>query len=310
MSVKIYFSGIEVTPSEKLQTQGPLILASNHPNSFLDAVLLGAMFKNPVHYVVRGDVFKKPLVRRIFTRLKMIPIYRLSEGRENLSLNDETFERCKKILSDRGIVLIFSEGLCVHEWKLRPLKKGTARLYLQSRFENKNGESAGVLPVGLNYKDFYGAGKHVNIRFGEVINAQNFICSENAPAMVTQFNKKLEPELQKQVLSQQETERASQKAKPVKALYIIPGIVGIFLLFPLYGFSCRLAKKLNRGGVFYDSMLFGFLMVLAPLYSLMLTSIIYTITGSGFAWWFLAVLPLLASAATKIMPSRNQKTVI
>ncbi len=55
-------------------------MACNHPNSFLDAIIIGAHFKRPVHFLARGDVFKHPLSKAILIRLKVIPIYRLSEG--------------------------------------------------------------------------------------------------------------------------------------------------------------------------------------------------------------------------------------
>ena len=60
----------------------------------------------------------------------MLPVYRVSEGVENLENNYTTFDACQKIFKKNKIVLIFSEGRCINEWHLRPLKKGTARLAL------------------------------------------------------------------------------------------------------------------------------------------------------------------------------------
>ena len=53
----------------------------------------------------------------------MLPVYRPSEGVENLSENYKTFDTCIELFKRGEIVLIFSEGLCVNEWHLRPLKK-------------------------------------------------------------------------------------------------------------------------------------------------------------------------------------------
>ena len=58
--------------------------------------------------------------------MNMFPVYRISEGAENLENNYDTFESCKEIFKKNGIVLIFSEGRCINEWRLRPLKKGTS----------------------------------------------------------------------------------------------------------------------------------------------------------------------------------------
>ena len=137
-----------------LNERGPLLLACNHPNSFFDAVLLGALFKNPVHFLARGDAFKNPIAKKILTALKAIPIYRLRDGKEYLALNDTVFERCNQILQDGGIVLIFSEGLCVNQWQLRPLKKGSARIAINAWKQEAILKAFRVLPVSLNYNSF------------------------------------------------------------------------------------------------------------------------------------------------------------
>ena len=100
----------------------------------------------------------------------MFPVYRVSEGVENLNSNYETFENCKKIFREKGIVLIFSEGKCINEWHLRPLKKGTARLAINSWEENIPLE---VLPVGINYSSFRRFGKNVIINFGNIITQED-----------------------------------------------------------------------------------------------------------------------------------------
>jgi 1-acyl-sn-glycerol-3-phosphate acyltransferase len=102
-----------------LSAQGPLLIASNHPNSFLDAIIVATLFKKPVYSLARGDSFKNKFYASLLRSLNMFPVYRISEGAENLEQNYETFEKCKDIFKEEGIVLIFSEGRCVNEWKLR-----------------------------------------------------------------------------------------------------------------------------------------------------------------------------------------------
>jgi 1-acyl-sn-glycerol-3-phosphate acyltransferase len=104
-----------------LNHKGPLLIACNHPNSFLDAIILAALFKKPIYSLARGDVFKNKRIARILTALKILPVFRISEGAENLNTNYDTFAKCREIFKQNGIVLIFSEGLCINEWKLRAL---------------------------------------------------------------------------------------------------------------------------------------------------------------------------------------------
>src|SRR5690606_5629210 len=99
--------------------QQPLILACSHPNSFFDALVMGAYHPRQLHFLARGDAFKHPRAAKALRLLNMIPIYRLSEGKENLDNNKHTFEQCMKVLKHKGAILIFSEGISINEWTLR-----------------------------------------------------------------------------------------------------------------------------------------------------------------------------------------------
>jgi 1-acyl-sn-glycerol-3-phosphate acyltransferase len=178
-----------------------LLLACNHPNSFFDAVLLGALFKNPVHFLARGDAFKNPIAKKILTALNAIPIYRLSEGKEYLALNDAIFERCNQILKDKGIVLIFSEGLCVNQWELRPLKKGSARIAINAWNQEVIAKTFRVLPVSLNYNSFTIFWKKIIIEFGEPIVRSETCIAANEAGQIRHFNKLLYSRLKKGILA-------------------------------------------------------------------------------------------------------------
>jgi 1-acyl-sn-glycerol-3-phosphate acyltransferase len=63
--VHFYCRKIVVNHSDFLQEQGPMILAANHPNSFLDAIILASIFKSPIYSLARGDAFAGKLVTKI-----------------------------------------------------------------------------------------------------------------------------------------------------------------------------------------------------------------------------------------------------
>ena len=179
-----------------LKETGPLLLACNHPNSFLDGVIFDTLFKHSIYTLARGDVFQKPFYIRLLTAVKLLPVYRISEGAENLGINYETFAACKKIFNAGGIVLMFSEGKCINEWHLRPLKKGTARLAIASWNENI---PLRVLPVGLNYSSFRRFGKNLFINFGEIIESKDLETASSDGARNQSFNMILEQQLKQLV---------------------------------------------------------------------------------------------------------------
>jgi 1-acyl-sn-glycerol-3-phosphate acyltransferase len=164
-ALRFYCRKICVNNPQALQTKGPLLLAANHPNSFLDAIILALLFRHPIYSLARGDAFANRFITKMLRLLNMLPVYRQSEGSENLEHNYTTFNECIGIFKKKGIVLIFSEGRCINEWHLRPLKKGTARLAI-SAWQNKI--PLNILPVGVNYSNFRLFGKNVIINFGKV----------------------------------------------------------------------------------------------------------------------------------------------
>ena len=196
-----------------LTSNGPILLAANHPDSFLDAIIIGSLFEQPVHFLARGDAFKKPMIRRILVALKLIPIYRLSEGREYLALNDATFEKCREVLTAGGILLIFSEGLCVNDYGLRPIKKGTARIALDTWKQPGFGDKLKVIPLGINYNFFKGPGKNVLIHFGEAITNNQLPKAATGGEALHYFNQLLASEITSGLLIP-----TTQDVRPVQLL--------------------------------------------------------------------------------------------
>ncbi len=168
LAIKIYCRRIVINKPEVLKAKGPLLLAANHPNSFLDGIILTTLFDEPVHSLARGDAFKHRWINKLLRRMRLLPVYRTSEGVENLEHNYTTFAACQEAFKENGIVLIFSEGRCENEWHLRPLKKGTARLAISSWQKNI---PLNVIPVAFNYSSFKSFGKEVHLFFGETIEA-------------------------------------------------------------------------------------------------------------------------------------------
>lgn len=149
LTLWVYYKRIYIEGLDHLPKDGPIILASNHPNSFLDACVLGAILPRRLHFIARGDVFNSGWKQWILGKLQIIPIYRLQEGAENLDKNKETFKRSHEVLDASGCINIYSEGICIQEKRLRKLKKGTARIALDYVTERK--KPLNVVAVGLNY---------------------------------------------------------------------------------------------------------------------------------------------------------------
>lgn len=202
LGLLIFCRKIIFTNRNILKEKGPLLLACNHPNSFFDALLLGAFFKHPIHFLARGDAFKHPVAKKLLTALNAIPIYRLKEGKEYLALNDNTFDRCLQILKQGGIVLIFTEGLCVNQWEIRPLKKGSARIAISAWKSPSVSKQFRILPVSFNYSSFTHFSKNVIIDAGKPILKQHLPEIYNEAEQIAELNRLIYTALNEAMLTE------------------------------------------------------------------------------------------------------------
>jgi 1-acyl-sn-glycerol-3-phosphate acyltransferase len=279
-----------------LQKEGPLLIASNHPNSFLDAIIVATLFKNPVYSLARGDAFAGKVITKILSSFNMLPVYRVSEGVENLENNYATFEACQDIFKKDGIVLIFSEGRCINEWHLRPLKKGTARLAIAAWQQDIPLE---ILPLGINYSNFRKFGKNIFLNFGTALRKEEINTYSNGGKIINEFNENLKQQLQNLVFEidsddKEKLKKTFNASTPFskKILLFIPAALGYIIHFPLY-FPIHLIIK-NKAQDHYDSIMIGLLFFIYPLYILLVTFTLFFIIHTPIAFFLLLLIPLTA----------------
>jgi 1-acyl-sn-glycerol-3-phosphate acyltransferase len=300
LALLIWCRHLRINNKDILKANGPLLIGANHPNSFLDAILLCAIFKQPIYSLARGDAFKNNVVAKIFRGLHMFPVYRVSEGVENLEENYKTFDECIEVFKKNGIVLIFSEGRCINEWHLRPLKKGTARLAMTAW---EQGIPLKIIPTGINYHSFTSFGKNVQLNFGEIISQGN-IAFKNEDAYGTKiqiFNTALKNQLERLVVQIKPVDDNKVKetfevkvSSLKKILLFIPALFAYILHVPLYipvqKFAFAKFGKIDH----YDSVMVGMLFLLYPFYLLLIAFVVFLIWGSY--WWLVPffLLPFIA----------------
>ena len=295
-ALKIYCPYLYINKPAFLKLKGPLLLAANHPNSFLDGILLTTLFERPVYSLARGDAFAPKWANYMLRHLQLLPVYRTSEGVENLEHNYTTFAACIEVFKKGCIVLIFSEGLCQNEWHLRPLRKGTARLAITAWESNI---PLRVLPVGFNYSSFKSFGKAVHILFGSVFNKHIIEGCDTHGKQLLAFNAELQQQLQPLVyeIDEGNKEKANTIFRPVVStikitLLLLPAVIGFILHVPLFWLSKAITHFYFSDSGHYDSVLTSLLIVLYPIYLLLLIILLFQLVG------WMALLLLIISPFT------------
>lgn len=173
ITFRIYFRRIDVIGLGKIDPTKPAILIANHPASFLDAMVLAVYLKRNVHFYVRGDIFRHPLVFRLLTWLHMIPIFSREHGMQHVGKNHKTFQRGKALLKRGDLLLIFPEGFSRRSKKLEPFKKGAARVALQTTFGDGGVADLNIQSIALHYS-FHGIHSDLLIHIGEKMNLDRY----------------------------------------------------------------------------------------------------------------------------------------
>lgn len=171
--IPAFYKRIQGRNIEHLQVKGPVIIAMNHPNAFTDPIVITSVsYPQRLHYLARGDAFKPGLAAWLLEQIGIVPIYRIQDGGvEGLKKNEEAYRRVNGLLKKNAKIIVFAEGLCVQERRLRPLKKGVARMVFGA-YEALGDDRLVVVPVGVNYSHankfrstvFYNAGDPIPVK--------------------------------------------------------------------------------------------------------------------------------------------------
>lgn len=166
-----YFRDLRISGLHHVPPSGPVLITANHQNSFLDAIVIAILLRRPMHFLVRSDVFRKPLARRFLHALNMMPVFRIRDGWQNLGNNAESFSRCAEIFRRGGMVLIFPEGNHSLLRRLRPLSRGFTKVIASVQ----PAISIQVLPVGLNFTSHQQARSAVHVVVGQPLPVSDYV---------------------------------------------------------------------------------------------------------------------------------------
>jgi len=153
LGVRLFYKEIKVKHAEYLEHDGPVIIIANHPNTLMDAWMVGIATKQPIYFMAKGTFFSSPFKRYILRQMNMIPVNRKVDSKVQGVDNETSFEACYQLLESGKTLVIFPEGNSFPERQLRELKSGTARIALEAERRNKGKLNLRIVPMGLFYSE-------------------------------------------------------------------------------------------------------------------------------------------------------------
>ena len=200
---KRYFRKIIVTGNENIKYDEPIIFASLHQNALSDPfVVLFNIKKQPV-FMARADIFNKPFLIKLLSYFKILPIYRIRDGRESLQNNDEIFNYAIKILEKKRHLVILPEGSHAMIKKLRALKKGICRIAFQAEKNNNYNLGVKIIPVGIEYEHYTKFFKTLYVNFGKPIEIKKYfdLYKKNPNQAINDLKDELAGEIKKLMIN-------------------------------------------------------------------------------------------------------------
>jgi len=165
-----------ITGKEKIPRNKPIVFAPNHQNALSDplAVLLNTRFQ-PV-WLARADIFgKSKAVDDILKFMKIMPVYRLRDGKANLEKNDQTFSDSIKVLEHNFALALFPEAAHSAKRQMIVHKKAVPRIVFMAEEKTNNQLDIQIVPTGIYYSHYWKFNRTVIVNFGESIPVKDFM---------------------------------------------------------------------------------------------------------------------------------------
>lgn len=174
IATNIFFEEIEIHNIKNVPTEGPILIAANHPSSIMDALVLGVKTPRKIHYIGHSGLFSNPISKKFLYAMGIIPVYRRFDNPDNMNKNDDMFLAAYTILEEGKCIGIFPEGTSQTVRKVLKLKTGTARIALGAEKQNDFNLGVTIIPLGLYFTARHRFRSNVLLNFGKPIIVSEF----------------------------------------------------------------------------------------------------------------------------------------
>lgn len=192
------YSQCEVRGKENIPTDGAIIVAPNHCNTLMDALVILRAFKDESVFGARADMFNKPLIAKAMYFFRILPMVRQRDGLRNVLKNYETMDTIIEVLEHDVRFCMYPEGRHRPARSLLPLGKGVFRAAVAANAKFGDKKPIYIVPAGIEYGDYFRYRSTCLITFGKPLNVTEFIKTLDVETDV-QMMEPLKRDLQKRM---------------------------------------------------------------------------------------------------------------
>ena len=148
-----FYRDVSVTGSDRIPASGPLLIAINHQNALVDAILALCVVPRRIRLTAKATLGDTIFGAVLMKMVGIIPLQRTSDdpASSDPTRNRRSFEAIIEEMRMGGAVLMFPEGRSHNMPEIAPLKTGLARAALRARSAGIKGIQ--IVPIGITFED-------------------------------------------------------------------------------------------------------------------------------------------------------------
>ena len=184
----------EIHGEENIPQDGALLFAPNHCNTLMDALVMLDAYNGSTVFGARADIFRMKFIAKIMYFLRILPMVRQRDGLRNVLKNKDTQETIVETLEHGVRFCMFPEGKHRTMHSLQILGKGVFRAALAANDKFGADRPIYIIPVGIEYGDYFRYRTTVLVNYGRPINVTEFVKGldvENEVQMIEPLRKEL-----------------------------------------------------------------------------------------------------------------------
>jgi len=194
-----FYRKVIIVGKDNINPDDYLIYATNHQNALMDALAVLFTQKGQPVFLARADIFKSKFIASILYFLKILPVYRIRDGFDNLKSNDWIFHKTIDILKNKNALVILPEGEHQGIRRLRNLKKGICRIAFQADEATGFSLHIKIVPVGIEFSHYSRIRQVLTVVYGKPIEISEYynLYKNNPQKAMNELKEKLSEELEK-----------------------------------------------------------------------------------------------------------------